>query len=163
MAPPSRVTRCLRAETARVWHVMATAGALARYHPFCVQNPVTRWPGLGAEDAIHYLSGRVLHRRFTAWDEGRGYTLEIGPSKGPTSTVRWELQPVSAQESELTISIWPAAFSGYPRAVAAVLHRWYLRPVLCRYLDRVLKGLEYFLTTGRDVQPNQFGRVWLFS
>ena len=142
---------------------MATPGAVARYHPFCAANPVAAWPGVGAQDAIHYLSGVVLHRRFTVWDEGRAYELDIGNAQWPVSHVRWELVAKGAEVSELTISIWPSAFSGYPSAPKWVLHRWYLAPLLRRYLRAVLRGLVYYVTTDRDVTPNQFGRVWLFS
>jgi hypothetical protein len=69
-----------------------------------------------------------------------------------------------AEESDLTISIWPSAFVGYPSAVRWALHRWYLLSLLRRcYLGAVLRGLDYHVTTGRDVAPNQFGRIWLFS
>jgi hypothetical protein len=142
---------------------MATPGAVARYHPFCASNPVAAWPGVGAQDTIHYLSGLVLHRQFTAWDEGQGYELEIGNSEWPVSRVRWELVATGAEESELTISIWPSAFVGYSSALRWALHRWYLVPLLRRYLRMVLRGLDYYLTTGHEVAPNQFGRVWLFS
>jgi hypothetical protein len=142
---------------------MATPGAVARYHPFCSRNPVTAWPGVGAEDTIHYLSGVILHRRFTAWDEKHGYELEVGNAKWPVSHVRWELVPTGAEECKLTISIWPSAFGGYPSALRWALHRWYVIPLLRRYLRAVLRGLDYHLTTGRDVKPNQFGRVPLFS
>ncbi len=146
-----------------MWETMATGGALPQFHPFCQRNPVTRWPGVGSQDSIHYLSGVVLHRRFTGWDEGRGYALEIGPDGGTASFVRWELVPLGDARSQLTISIWPAAFAGYPTAVRWALHRLWLRPMLRRYLDGVLKGMEHYLTTGRPVAPNQFGRVRYFS
>lgn len=147
----------------RVWEAMATPGALARYHPFCVENPVVSWPGVDSRDTIRYLSGLRLHRRFTAWEEGRGYELEIGNSRIGTSRVRWELVPVGAEESKLTIRIWPAALPGYPAGLQWALRRWYLLPVLRRYLRSVLRGLDHYLTTGADVEPNQFGRVRLFS
>ncbi len=157
------VTRRLQAAAGRVWEVMATPGAVARYHPFCSGNPVAAWPGVGAQDTIHYLSGVVLHRRFTAWDEGHGYALEIGNATWLVSHVRWELVATGAEASELTISIWPTAFVGYPSALRWALQRWFLVPLLRRYLGAVLRGLDYYVTTGRDVVPNQFGRVWLFS
>ncbi len=160
---PATVTRRLQAAAGRVWDVMATPGAVARYHPFCSANPVAAWPGVGAQDTIHYLSGLVLHRRFTVWDEGRAYELEIGKSGGPVSRVRWELMATGAEESELTISIWPSAFANYPAALRWALHRWYLLPLLRRYLGKVLRGLDHYVTTGQEVAPNQFGRVWLFS
>ncbi len=157
------VTRRLAAAAERVWGVMGTPGALARYHPFCSDNPVTAWPGVGARDTIHYRSGLVLHRRFTAWDQGHSYELEIGNEEWPSSRVRWELEAIGPEETALTISIWPSAFAGYPAALRWALLRWYLIPLLRRYLDAVLRGLDYHLTTGRDVAPSQFGRVWLFS
>ena len=142
---------------------MSTPGALARYHPFCSDNPVNAWPGVGAQDSIHYLSGVVLQRRFTAWDEGHGYELEIGSDEWPESHVSWDLVSTGAEESELTISISPSAFAAYPSALRWVVHRWYLVPLLRRYLRAVLRGLDYYVTTGHDVAPNQFGRVRLFS
>ncbi len=160
---PAVVTRRLQAAAGRVWEVMATPGAVARYHPFCSSNPVAAWPGVGAQDTIHYLSGLVLHRRFTVWDEGHAYELEIGSAGWPVSHVRWELVATGPEESELTISIWPSAFVGHPSALRWALHRWYLVPLLRRYLGAVLRGLDYHVTTGHDVVPNQFGRVWIFS
>jgi hypothetical protein len=142
---------------------MATPGALTRYHPFCAENSVESWPGVGSRDTIRYRSGLRLHRRFTSWDEGRGYELEIGNSRTGTSRVRWELVATGAEESELNIRIWPAALSGYPAVLQPALRRWYLLPVLRRYLRCVLRGLDHYLTTGTDVVPDQFGRVRFFS
>lgn len=157
------VTHRLQVAAERVWQIMATPGALVRYHPFCSDNPVAAWPGVGAQDTIHYLSGLVLHRRFTDWQEGRGYELQIGNDRWPSSHVRWELVATGANESELTISIWPAAVVGFPSVLRWVLRRWYLLPLLRRYVRAVLRGLDFHLTTGRVVTPNQFGRVRLFS
>lgn len=162
-AQPAVVTHRVQAAAEHVWDVMATPGAVARYHPFCSDNPVAAWPGVGARDTIHYLSGLVLLRRFTAWEEGHAYELEIGNAEWPASQVRWELVARGAMESELTICVWPSAFGGYPSAVRWALHRCFLVPLLCRYLRAVLRGLDYYVTTGREVTPNQFGRVWLFS
>ncbi len=160
---PAAVRHRIPAPIGRVWDVVAAPGALARYHPFCAANPVAQWPGVGARDTIHYLSGLVLHRRFTAWTEGHGFELEIGNVRWPPSYVRWELVSAGPAASDLTISIWPTAFAGYPSVLRWALHRLYLMPLLRRYLRAVLRGLEHHVTTGRDVAPNQFGRVWLFS
>jgi hypothetical protein len=153
----------MRATAARVWEIMATPGVVNRYHPFCADNRVAAWPGVGAQDTIRYLSGLVLHRRFTVWDEGHGYELEIGNSEWPLSRVRWELVDTGEGQSALAISIWPSAFLGYPSALRWALYRWHLLPLLRRYLRSVLQGLDYHLATGLEVAPNQFGRVWLFS
>lgn len=142
---------------------MATPGALEKYHPFCSRNPVETWPGAGSRDSIHYLSGLILERRFTAWDEGGGYQLDIGKPGWPVSHVRWMLEEAGPDESELTISISPNAFEDYPKIARWVLDRWYLVPLLERYLGAVLQGLDHYLTTGREVAPNQFGRVRFFS
>ncbi len=160
---PSVAQRTIQAASGRVWEVMATPGALARYHPFCSSNPIGAWPGVGAQDTIHYLSGLVLHRRFTVWDEGHGYQLEIGKDGWPVSHVRWELLATGVEESQLTISVWPSALVGYPSPVRWAVHSWVLVPLLRRYLASVLRGLDFYVTTGQDVVPNQFGRVWRFS
>lgn len=157
------MTRRLPVPADRVWEVMAAPGALVRYHPFCSANPVLTWPGIGAQDAIHYLSGLILYRRFTAWREGDGYELEIGNAEWPISRVQWNLEATGPSESALSIGIWPTAFSSYPSVVRRALYRWYLGPLLRRYLRAVLRGLEFYLGTGLPVAPNQFGRIWLFS
>jgi hypothetical protein len=142
---------------------MATPGAVARYHPFCSDNPVVMWPGVGARDTICYASGLRLHRHFTVWTEGTGYDLDIGNAAWADSHVRWALESKTDNASELTISVWPGTFRGYPSVLRSVLHRGYVRPLLRRYLRAVLQGLDYHLTTGRTVAPDQFGRVWHFS
>ena len=38
-----------------------------------------------------------------------------------------------------------------------------LSPLLSGYLESVLKGLEYYITTGQKVKRNQFGAHPLFS
>ena len=42
---------------------------------------------------------------------------------------------------------------------------WYLfvRPMLQRYINNVIKGFEYFVNTETEVKPNQFGKHAWFS
>jgi hypothetical protein len=79
-----------------MWQVISAPGYLEPCHPFCKRNPVQRWAANGAADTIHYWSGRVVHRRFTAWLEGAGYDLVVDDNAGvEQARVRWRIEPES--------------------------------------------------------------------
>ena len=35
-------------------------GNLEKYHPFCLQNQIIKWPGVDSHDEIHYLNGWIF-------------------------------------------------------------------------------------------------------
>ena len=57
-----------------VWNVITTPNYLNETHPFCKNNTVVTWPGVGSKDILEYLSGLTFEREFTQWDEN-GYDL----------------------------------------------------------------------------------------
>ena len=60
-----------------VWNLITTPNYLNETHPFCKNNTVVTWPGVGSKDILEYLSGLTFEREFTQWDEN-GYDLIIG-------------------------------------------------------------------------------------
>jgi hypothetical protein len=162
MPAPVSHSRPIAASAGAVWQLMAAPGNLEECHPFCAANPVERWPGVGSQDRVEYYNGRVITRRFAAWQEGVGYDLETTDGGGPVATVSWRLS-ARGGGSVLTIAISPQMLGGVPRMVRPIPERAVVRPMLVRYLRAVLQGIEWRVTTGEPVRRNQFGSHRWFS
>ncbi len=154
--------QAIAASPSAVWAVISRPGHLAECHPFCAANPVQQWPGAGSVDHLEYLSGRVITRRFVAWDEGTGYDIDITDANGDVAGVSWRLEE-DEDGSALTISVTPRMLGTVPAALRWLPERALVRPRLTRYLRAVLAGIEWRVTTGRPVRPDQFGSVRWFS
>ncbi len=155
--------RVFGAPAERVWSVISTPGALEAYHPFCKANPVETWPGAASRDAIRYQNGVLLERRFTDWAEAAGFDLEIWGRGVKTALVSWRLEAVDPESSRLTVTVTPDLTPRLPLAVRWLLHRLRVAPALGKYLRQVLEGLDWYVTTGNPVRPDQFGRHPWFS
>ncbi len=153
----------IAAPASEVWRAISTPGNLEQCHPFCANNPVREWPGEGSVDEVHYLSGWVFERRFVAWQEGVGYDLEIGRSGGSQSRVRWRIMSIGEEGAVLRITVRPHALQHLPVLVRWLPHYFWLRPLLGRYLDSVVRGVEWYVTRGEAVPRNAFGAHPWFS
>ncbi len=161
--PAVAVTRPIDAAATEVWDVISAPGNLEPTHPFCARNPVESWPGVGSRDTIHYLSGWVYERACIAWHDGVGYDLEVGGEGEQPSRVTWRIAAVSPTSSTLTITIRPRSIDRVPGIAQALVQRTYVRRQLRSYLESVVCGIEWFVTTGDPVPRNQFGRHRWFS
>ena len=160
---PVAVAHTIAAPAEKVWATVSMPGNLEHCHPFCKRNPVEVWPGEGSRDAIHYLSGRVLERRFCRWIDGVGYDLEIGRRGGRSSFVSWRILPGRDQDCTLRIAVYPHILQGIPVAIRWLPHALRIRPMLRSYLESVVKGFEWYVTRGEPVPRNQFGSHPWFS
>ena len=160
---PVTVSRKIEAPTQRVWEVITNPGNLEECHPFCQKNPVKEWPGVGAKDIIQYYSGWILIREFVTWMDGIGYDLWIGRKEGSKSYVSWRITPEQENTSNLRITIYPYALQNFPVLIRWIPHLLQVRPKLHSYLESVVKGFEWFITTGKPVEKNQFGSHKWFS
>jgi len=121
------------------------------------------WSGADSHDEVHYFNGVVLTRRFSNWYDDVGYDLEIGRADGRSSVVSWRITPVKERRSSIEIAVFPHALQRVPTAVRWLPHLVRLRPQLRRYLQSVVKGLDWFITQGQPVRRNQFGAHRWFS
>ncbi len=156
----------IAAPVSTVWTTISSPGILERCHPFCKENPVKQWPGVGARDRIIYDSGVVLDRKFLRWTENSGYELVIGRGNTAAAKVVWTITPESNNHCSLkiAISIYPTiALSRYPRLFLPLIRTFYFLPLMRQYVASVVKGFKYYVETGQVVQPNQFGKNRLFS
>ncbi len=160
---PVSVSRGFKVTPAQVWHIISQPENLKDYHPFCEQNPVEKWPGVGSKDAVHYYSGWIYQRQFTKWFKGSGYDLLIGREGGRKSYVSWRIWKEQDDIAMLNITIYPHALQNIPVAFRWIPHLTTIRPALHKYLDAVLSGLGWFINTGKPVTKDQFGAHKWFS
>ena len=160
---PVSATRQIEAPAEKIWAVISSPGNLAHCHPFCENNPVEKWPGKGSSDSVYYYSGWVYHRRFTGWFDGVGYDLQIGRKKESQSRVSWRIHKITDSEGELTITVFPQTLQQLSVMIRWLPHFVRLRPMLRSYLISVVKGFEWYITTGEPVKRNQFGSHKWFS
>ena len=160
---PVSVSRYFEAPADEIWKTISEPGNLKDCHPFCESNPVEKWPGVGSKDSIFYYSGWVMQREFINWIDGFGYDLTIGRENGGKSIVSWRITEQSKDLSSLRITIYPHILQKIPTALRWIPHLISIKPALHSYLESVLKGFEWFITTGKPVQKNQFGTHQWFS
>lgn len=160
---PISVSREINAPVDQVWGAISRPGNLEDCHPFCDKNPVDVWPGPGAKDEIHYLSGWIMQRRFIKWIEGIGYDLEIGRPGGNQSFVSWRIKEVEEKQSILRISVYPHALQNLPVLVRWLPHHAYIKPQLRKYLQSVTRGFEWYIINDEPVPRNHFGYHPWFS
>ncbi len=147
----------------RVWAKIAEPGYLKHCHPFCKSTEVEIWPGAGSRDSITYYSGRRYQRNFVAWLDGVGYDIELGDPPNQTCRVLWRISPLSQAQCEFSIEVVPYLKSDLPVEKKQQYQAHLFGLDLQHYLDCVVKGVDYWVVTGRDVVKDQFGANPLYS
>jgi hypothetical protein len=161
-----RVSRRVAVPAAEVWREMQRPGHLTECHPFCQRNEPERWPGVGSRDAVHYYNGKVIHRNFLTWEEGRGYLVYVTDERERRVLDAEFL--VAPAPGDPRASIMTIRGSGVPSRilpdrVRRVMWQVAERALIERYFDAVIQGFEFHLTTGKTVGRSQFGWLPLFS
>ena len=157
----ARVEIAVRAEA--VWQIIAAPGNLKQFHPFCAATAVDRWPGRGARDSITYYSGIRYQRNFVAWQDGVGYDIELGDRPHQTARVLWRVAPTSRPTCRLSLEVFPLVKAELSAAKKQAYQDRLFGEVLQHYLECVVKGVQFFATTGRPVRKDQFGKNALYS
>ena len=160
---PISVKKSFDVSSHALWEFVSAPGNLNDCHPFCESNETIQWDEYGHIDRLVYLNGRTYIRQLLTWDEGKGYTLRIGKENGLQSFVQWEIDAISENKSQLTITVHPYLFAGYPKIVSFLPYKFWIKPRMRRYLRSVVYGFEYVARTGQAVPRNHFGRHPWFS
>ena len=95
--------------------------------------------------------------------DGVGYDLTIGKAGGGQSYVSWRIAEAGENSGRLTITIYPYLFQNIPVVLRRIPYAVKVQPALRRYLEAVLQGFDWFITTGQPVRKNQFGPHEWFS
>ena len=159
--PVSRKIK-LKSNTEILWDLISSPENLNLVHPFCKSNKVIKWDNNSHSDSLLYYNNRTYIREFFEWEEGKGYKLYIGEEGKKKSKVIWEIIK-NKNNSILKISVYPYIFND--KAVIPYLFYYvlFIKPGLSKYLDNVLKGIDWYLTNETPVKKNQFGTHKWFS
>ena len=160
---PVRVEVPVHVAAATVWQAIARPGNLTDVHPFCASTEVVRWPGVGARDHIHYISGLHYQRDCLAWSEGAGYVLEVGPPGAKTASARWTIEATGADECRFAIEVVSYLRADLSAAKLDRYRRDVVEAAIPPYLDGVVRGVAHYSETGLPVSRNQFGAHPLYS
>ena len=149
----------------RILNLIREPGSLNKYHPFCKRNDAIKWPGTNSIDELEYLNGSTFERNFFNWHEN-GYDLIIErKNKSKMAQVNWIIEG-NDKISSLRVRINPVIghFTPFKNKFMQILS-WYLfvKPMLQSYINKVIKGFEFFVNTDMEVKPNQFGKHFWFS
>ena len=149
----------------RILNLIREPGSLNKYHPFCKRNDAIKWPGTNSIDELEYLNGSTFERNFFNWHEN-GYDLIIErKNKSKMAQVNWIIEG-NDEISSLRVRINPVIghFTPFKNKFMQILS-WYLfvKPMLQSYINKVIKGFEFFVNTDTEVKPNQFGKHFWFS
>ena len=164
---PVTATAEIAAPPEAVWEAISAPGNLEAAHPFVRENPVERWPGVGARDRIVYHNGLRMTRHLFAWHDGAdgvlGYDLDIWHRRASVSRVRWRVTAAGAGRSVLAITVWPYLLADWPPAARQVGQALGVWPMMRWYLRSVVRGFRHVVETKRPVRRNQFGPHPVFS
>ena len=152
-----RVSHIIEADSASVWQVISQPGQLPRYHSFCQETTVLKWPGVGAKDTVTYYSGVHYERDFVRWTEGVGFDIEVGPPSRKTARVEWRITAQGERKSELTITVIPYLKVDVSAPQKQAYQHRLFGDTIAQYLESVVRGVGHVATTGEAVQKNQFG------
>ncbi|MHA1217427.1 MAG: hypothetical protein ACTSO5_01940 [Candidatus Heimdallarchaeaceae archaeon] len=157
----------INATVTKVWEIISQPGNLNLCHPFCKENIVKKWPGKDSADTIIYFSGWEFERNFFEWKIEKGYKLMIGRKGGRKTEVQWEIKESKkvgeGEQALLNISLKTPYLQEIPVIFRWIPHFLYLKPKMKKYLNSVVRGFEYYITTGKPVERNQFGSHSWFS
>lgn len=148
------VSHIIGAASDSVWKVISQPGQLTRYHPFCQETRVIKWPGVGAKDTVTYYSGVHYERDFVTWIEGVGFDIEIGPPPHKTARVEWRIKELGEHQSELAITVMPYLKADLSAPRKQAYQQRFFGATIAQYLDSVVQGVGHVATAGEAVQKN---------
>jgi len=151
-----RAGRIIPVPAAAIWKEISTPGQLTKYHPYCRENKVYKWPGVGSRDGVLYHSGLYWERDFICWSEGVGYDLLIGPPPRKSAWIFWNIRPLGEAQSDFSLTVSPILESHLLETTKKMYVQNFATSVEV-YLESFLRGVEHFVTTGQAVEARQFG------
>lgn len=152
----------LNADIKKIWELFSKPSHLELFHPFCKNNKIVIWNEQTKIDKLTYLNGLVYERNIYSWQKDTGFKLYIGKKKGKKSKVEWDLKPINNMVI-LTIKVTPYVSKKFSLKIYNLLLKFYILPLLKRYLRNVLRGIKFYLEDGKEVKHTQFGSHSWFS
>ena len=135
---------------------------LELFHPFCRSNKIIVWNEQNKTDELTYLNGIVYERNIYSWEKNKGFKLYIGKKGGKKSKVEWKLKSINEMVI-LTIEVTPYVSDKFTLKTYNLVLKFYIIPLLKKYLNCVTKGIKFYLESGKIIKHNQFGSHRWFS
>ena len=152
----------INASPKEIWNLISKEGNLNLIHPFCKNNFALSWNSENYIDVLVYLNGLKFIREFKKWQPNQGYSLLIGTKNGKKSYVEWEIYKKNKKQY-LSITLYTHYMRDYPKLLSFFPHIFIIKPNLEKYLNCVLGGIDYYLSTKKQVPRNHFGKHNWFS
>ena len=159
---PVSVEKEINANSDEIWKIISKEGYLNLVHPFCKNNYAISWNSENSVDVIEYLNGLKFIREFQTWYPGKGYSLLIGTKNGKKSYVEWKIRSKNKKQY-LSITVYTHYMRKYPKFISFFPYEFMIKPNLEKYLESVIGGINYYLTTNKIVPKNNFGEHNWFS
>jgi len=145
-----------------LWALIIEPGNLNLVHPFCRSNEIIEWQNGNYRDVLVYLNGLTYFREIIKFEINKGYTLFIGKKRGKKSKVVWEITSFK-NKTYLSITVYPYLLSSWPKIFSFVPYILIINPYLKKYLNSVLKGINFYVINKTTVPRNHFGKHRWFS
>ncbi len=142
-----------------MWGVISLKSNLELFHPYCKKNNLIIWNENDSVDELEYLNGRKMIRRFVSWKEGIGYDLFINQLKKPSSFVSWRISK-SNEGFQISITVYPYLFNQKNKIASFIPFYVLVHPMLKSYLNSVVSGLEFYMSSGNPVKKNNLVNIY---
>ena len=146
----------------KLWNLISSPAHLNLFHPFCKENKVINWNENQKKDILIYLNDLKYIREFYEWNENYGYSLFIGKNNGEKSKVEWKIF-FRNNKVFLKIKVYPYIFSNKNKLIYLFYYFFFIKPMLKKYLNSVLKGINWYLKHKKPIPENKFGKHSWFS
>ena len=140
-----------------VLNIIRSPSNLEKIHPFCKENRIETWNEEKSIDYVHYYSGKIYKRKFMKWNN-EGYVLEIYEDR-KLATISWR---INSNDKNSIIEIIARPYMPFKyKLINIIIFNLYVRYLLKKYLNSVVKGLKYYSETNISVRKDQFGKhIW---
>ena len=144
----------------RLWEIISKPGHLEKFHPYCKNNEALKWPGIESQDLLTYLNGKTYKRDIIEWNVNESFSLMIGEIGGPKSLVKWIFKD-NKQKTKVKITVYPHLLINWPNFFSYLPYKFYIIPLLRRYLKVVLYGLKQYVEEDKIIEKNiQVDHPW---
>ena len=146
-----RIEADLRVPGRDVWHVLNDFGGHYRFNPLIELSPITNGieSGLGAEREVLLYDGSSMMQTILDFDEGRSILVGFTETDLPIrkATARFTVEPEDREFCHVRIDV---AYEPKWGPVGVALG-FLVKPMIRYRYNLVMRGLEYYVTTGRVV------------
>jgi hypothetical protein len=146
----------------KLWFTIIEPGHLKKYHPFCKEHDISKWDGVGCKDVSLSYEGKTINREIIEWDDGVGYHIKMNNDNKHDTKVKFEILEKDNQ-TYFKVVLESNAYRKTPRPLWYPIAFFLIVPSYKKYYKSLLRGLKFYVETGKKVRRNQFGNHKKYS